>query len=244
MGAGWQRSEVRQPAIAMALSAMGPAILNAEARAAQAAGACLRRVPPARRVAVAKTITSVLDFARKDGTRAGCRGQLTCANAVGLFFATKSGTTESIAEMIAKELKDQDDIDVTPINMEDVKRLKDLTGYDGLVLGLPTWNTGADEARSDTAWDDMIEDIREMDFEDVPVAVFGCGDMKGHANNFCEAIEELHATFEGAGAKMLGYVPTSGYDGVIKGLLMPPKSISGDHFLGLPIDEGSQAAQT
>lgn len=30
---------------------------------------------------------------------------------------------------------------------------------DGLIVGAPTWNTGADEGRSGTAWDDVLVKI-------------------------------------------------------------------------------------
>ena len=30
----------------------------------------------------------------------------------------------------------------------------------GIIVGAPTWNTGADEARSGTAWDDVLEEIK------------------------------------------------------------------------------------
>ena len=33
----------------------------------------------------------------------------------------------------------------------------------GIIVGAPTWNTGADEARSGTAWDDVLEEIKGED---------------------------------------------------------------------------------
>ena len=34
-----------------------------------------------------------------------------------------------------------------------------LKNYDGLVVGAPTWNTGADEDRSGTSWDNKLSAI-------------------------------------------------------------------------------------
>ena len=44
--------------------------------------------------------------------------------------------------------KDISDVDVST-----------LVEYDGLVVGAPTWNTGADSERSGTGWDDILSDI-------------------------------------------------------------------------------------
>lgn len=46
-----------------------------------------------------------------------------------------------------------------PQDIGDVNLAK-LKDFDGLIVGAPTWNTGADEGRSGTAWDDVLEDIR------------------------------------------------------------------------------------
>merc|ERR1712187_675408 len=95
---------VQNPTIKMALSAMQPAMTMAEARAAKAAGAVLRSEPPFRRGMAAKGLMSTLNFAARDGFKAGCRGQL--------------------------------------------------------IIGTPTWHTGADEQRYGTRWDDLLEEIR------------------------------------------------------------------------------------
>merc|ERR1719388_620977 len=143
-------------------------------------------------------LSSMMRFAALDGARTGCRGNLQCVHAVGLFFGTQGGNTESVASTIAAE---------TGLEAVDVGGLDDassLAGYDGLIVGAPTWHTGADEQRTGTAWDDFFESLRGMDFAGKPVAVFGVGDSVGYGDNFCDAIEELHSTFESAGAKMLG----------------------------------------
>ena len=38
--------------------------------------------------------------------------------------------------------------------------LSTLSEYDALVVGAPTWNTGADTERSGTGWDNLLDDIR------------------------------------------------------------------------------------
>merc|ERR1712061_9867 len=114
----------------------------------------------------------------------------------------------------------------------------DLADFDGLIVGCPTWNTGADEYRSGTAWDDLLDDIKGTDLSDKPVAVFGCGDSEGYGDNFCDGIEELHDTFKSAGAKMVGYVDASSYQH------SESKSDKSGKFLGLPLDEDNESDLT
>ena len=104
---------------------------------------------------------------------------------------------------------------------------------------MPTWNTGADEARSSTAWDDMLDDIRGLDLCGKPVAIYGLGDQVGYGDNFCDAIEEMHSTFEAAGAKMIGYTDSGGYED-----FSDSKSVKDGKFLGLPLDQDNEDDMT
>merc|ERR1711988_1543582 len=116
--------------------------------------------------------------------------------AVGLLYATQTGNTETVAGYIASEAG-LEAADVGDYGAED------LTEFDGLIVGCPTWNTGADEYRSGTAWDDILDEIKEVDLAGKPVAVFGCGDSEGYGDNFCDGIEELHETFKAAEQRLL-----------------------------------------
>merc|ERR1719293_102348 len=154
--------------------------------------------------AAARTRAIALRLAAREGARAGCRGSRACLQAVGLLYSTQTGNTETVAEIIAEAAG----IEAMPIDDVDAA---DLAGYDGLIVGTPTWNTGADEFRSGTTWDDYLEEIKALDLKGKPVAVFGCGDSQGYGDNFCDAIEEMHSMLKAAGAKMLGAVDASGY---------------------------------
>merc|ERR1719327_2055517 len=131
---------------------------NAEARAIKAAAAGMRAQPLSGHAAAAKSwaYASAIGCAARDGARVGCRGSLACARAVGLFFGTQTGKTEEAATMIASE---------TGLEAADIGDVSaaDLAGFDGIIAGCPTWNTGADEQRSGTAWDDYLEEIRGLD---------------------------------------------------------------------------------
>jgi len=155
----------------------------------------------------------------------------TSCEAVGLFYATQTGNTETVATAIA-EASGLEATDVSDYGAED------LAGYDGLIVGAPTWNTGADEYRSGVAWDDLIDDIKAADFSGKTVAVFGCGDSAGYGENFCDCIEELHSTFKAAGATMVGAVDAGGYT------FDESKSNDGGKFVGCPFDEDNESDQT
>merc|ERR1712173_102218 len=155
------------------------------------------------------------------------KGRTAC-EAVGLLYASQTGNTETVAGYIAE---------AAGLEAEDVGDYgaEDLADFDGLLVGCPTWNTGADEYRSGTAWDDLLDDIKGVDLSGKPVAIFGCGDSQGYGDNFCDGIEELHETFAAAGAKMVGYVDSSGYQH------SESKSEKNGKFLGLPLDEDNES---
>jgi len=149
------------------------------------------------------------------------------ARAVGLIYSTQTGNTEEIADYLSEATG----LETTAV---DDLYASDLESYDGLIVGCPTWNTGADEYRSGTAWDDLLDDIKGLSLAGKPVAVFGCGDSQAYGDNFCDGIEELHDTFAAAGAKLIGYVPESGYT------YAESKSVRNGKFLGLPLDQDNE----
>ena len=151
--------------------------------------------------------------------------------ALGIFFSTQTGNTETVAGMIAEAAG------VEPTEIGEID-MADLAGYDGLIVGCPTWNTGADEMRSGTSWDDLLDDIKGVDLKGKTVAVFGCGDSGSYGDNFVDGIEELHDTFAAAGAKMVGYADSSGYSHT------ESKSERDGKFLGLPLDQDNEDDQT
>ena len=80
---------------------------------------------------------------------------------IGLYFGTQTGKTETVCGYIKDEFGDAvaDAIDVSK------KDLANFANLDGLICGIPTWNTGAENLRSGTAWDDLLEDIPDLDLK-------------------------------------------------------------------------------
>ncbi len=153
---------------------------------------------------------------------------------VGIYFATTTGKTEDIAERLHSLLNGAN----PPKDLSDLPDLSEFKDLDGLICGIPTWNTGADSERSGTAWDEMLEEIGEMDLSGKKVAIFGLGDSSTYTENFCDAMEELHSYFKKSGATMVGYVDKSNYN------FDESKSVFGDSFCGLPLDEDSESDMT
>jgi len=226
IGGAGETQAILNPATNM-IQPLRAQLQHAEARAFTAAAAGLRAQHLATRPAAlkARAYASAMHWAARDGARVGCRGQSTCVRAVGLFFGTSTGKTEEAADFIASAAG------LEAKSIDDVGEAKEFEGFDGIIAGVPTWNTGADEARSSTAWDDMLDDIRGLDLCGKPVAIYGLGDQVGYGDNFCDAIEEMHSTFEAAGAKMIGYTDSGGYED-----FSDSKSVKDGKFLGLPLD--------
>ena len=150
-----------------------------------------------------------------------------------IFFATSTGKTEDVADKLKELLPGTECKDVDNIGSATV-----LAEAEALICCVPTWNTGADEGRSGTAWDTYAEEIPSMDFSGKSVAIVGLGDSSSYSDYFCDAMEELYTAFLQAGAKLVGKVPTDGYT------FAESKSVIDGKFCGLAIDEDNESELT
>lgn len=160
--------------------------------------------------------------------------QLDMAAKVGIFFGTSTGSTESVADMIKEELGDDAD---GPFDVETLEgSVADNFGkYPALIVGTPTWNTGADVERSGTGWDEIYySSMQELSLQGKKVGVFGLGDQESYAENYADATGELHDVFQGLGCQMMGYTSQEGYEHE------DSKAIRGDKFCGLLCDMVNQ----
>ena len=147
-----------------------------------------------------------------------------------IFFATSTGKTSDIADQLKELLPDAGLQDV-----DEISSARELEVPGSLICCIPTWNTGADEARSGTAWDQCIEEIPSMSFAGKTIAIVGLGDSASYGDYFCDAMEELYTAFSKAGANIIGKVPTDGYT------FNESKSVLNGMFCGLPIDEDNES---
>lgn len=153
----------------------------------------------------------------------------TALNAVQMYYSTSTGNTETVAGYIAEA--------AGGIAFEDIGDATDgdVTGADGLIVGAPTWHTGADEQRSGTSWDDWLyETLPNLELDGKKVAIFGVGDQQSYGDNYCDAAGELYDLFTAKGCKVFGMTSQEGYDHV------ESKAIRDDKFVGLMCDEDNQ----
>lgn len=156
------------------------------------------------------------------------------AGKIGIFFGSSTGATEGVADLIAAEFGDDAEgpFEIDVIQGSVAKKFGD---FDALVVGTPTWNTGADSERSGTGWDEVYYgEMQDLNISGKKVAVFGLGDQISYSENYADASGELHDVFEDLGCTMIGYTSQDGYEHD------ESKAIRGDNFCGLLCDEVNQ----
>lgn len=168
---------------------------------------------------------------------------LTCLDAaVGIFYGTSTGSTSDAAEMIYEAFGE--DVAAEPVDVDtlDAGALAGVFGqHDALVVGTPTWNTGANTERSGTGWDELYYSkmpALQSQLNGKKVAVFGLGDQVSYAENYADATGELWDVFQVLGCTMLGAWSQEGYEHESS------KSIRGDKFCGLLLDAVNQEELT
>jgi len=153
---------------------------------------------------------------------------------IGVFFGSSTGNTEHVADLITQQIgpdaEGPYDIDTLrgSISSEFMK-------YDVLIVGTPTWNTGAEKERSGTGWDEVYYgEMQDLSIAGKSVAVFGLGDQSSYSENYADASGELHDVFKNLGCRMIGYTSQKGYEHD------DSKAIRGNKFCCLLLDQVNQ----
>lgn len=149
---------------------------------------------------------------------------------IGVFYGSSCGTTENIAQQIAKKL----DIDITAVHNVAQSSLTDLAPYEVLLLGSSTCGSG--DAQED--WDGFLSGMSKLDLSDKTIALFGCGDSSSFSDTFCGAIGVIYKELQGTKAKFIGSVDASGYT------FDDSSACIADKFVGLPLDDINEDDQT
>ena len=150
---------------------------------------------------------------------------------VGLFFGSDTGNTEAVSKMIQKKLGKK------MVDVKDIAKStkEEISEYDLLILGIPTWYYGENQCD----WDDFLPDLEEIDFTDKLVAIFGLGDQEDYAEYFCDAMGPLRDIVESKGAILVCHWHSDGYEfEASKGL------VDDNTFIGLCVDEDRQPELT
>lgn len=144
---------------------------------------------------------------------------------IGIFYASTTGATESLAQMIAAKLgvdsSDINDIESTTANPAD---------YDILLFG--SSSTGFGDLQY--AWEDYLKTLEKTDLSGKTVALFCCGDSYTYADSFCGAMRKIYDAIIDKGCKLVGRTSVDGYsttdsDAIIDG-----------EFVGLAIDSDNE----
>jgi len=158
---------------------------------------------------------------------------------IGVFFGSSTGATELAAELIVEKFGSE--IAEGPFEIDTLQGNlgKKLDEYEALIVGTPTWNTGADTERSGTGWDEVYYgEMQDLNVSGRKIAVFGLGDQMSYGENYADASGELYDVFENLGCKMMGHTSQEGYEHEAS------KAIRGSSFCGLLLDAVNQEDQT
>lgn len=151
---------------------------------------------------------------------------------IGIFYGSSTGTTESVANMIAGKLG------LSASDVHDVAKLTPdmVSAYDLLILGTSTWGDG--ELQDD--WYDGVKTLKASpDLKTKEIALFGCGDSESYADTFCDGIGVLYEELKDTGCTFLGnHVDPSDYN------YASSISVVDGRFVGLPLDEMNEPDKT
>ena len=134
----------------------------------------------------------------------------------GVFYGSTTGTTESVARMIANKLG------ISSGDVYDVSKLTaDVAGsYEALILGTSTWGDG--ELQDD--WYDGIKVLKGMDLS---------------GNTFCDGMGILFNELKDSGCRFIGTVPATDYT------YSSSVAVTDDGgFVGLAIDDINESDKT
>jgi flavodoxin I len=150
--------------------------------------------------------------------------------AIGLFYGTDTGNTERVAKRIKELVEGQTGAGTVDLLEIYKKKKEDMSKYDLLILGMPTWYDG--ELQGD--WEEFISEMQQINFAGKKVAFFGLGDQYGYASYFCDALGLFGDIAEKNGAQLAGFWPSAGYEHDYS------KAQRGDKFVGLCLDVDNQ----
>lgn len=147
---------------------------------------------------------------------------------IGLFYGSSTCYTEMTADKIRQILGDEY-IDIYNIADEP---LDTIDQYDQLIFGIPTWDFG--ELQED--WENIWDELDQIDFHGKTVAIYGQGDQVGYAEWFLDAVGFLWAKVVNLGAKSIGFWPIDGFKFDQSKALAPNQT----HFVGLGLDDENE----
>ena len=141
----------------------------------------------------------------------------------GIFYGSTTGTTESVARLIA------DKLGIAPADVHEVTKLDTALAesYEALILGTSTWGDG--ELQDD--WYDGLKVLQGAHLSGKVVALFGCGDSESYSDTFCDALGLIYEALLPTGCTFIGACDPDGCDATASRLCREGR------FVGLAVDE-------
>jgi len=152
---------------------------------------------------------------------------------IGMFYGSTTGNTETAADLIKKEF-DKIDADILEVFNVAGDRVSKMMDFDYLILGSSSWGDG--ELQDD--WDDVWDQMDDLDLSGKKVALFGLGDQFGFSDTFQDALKVLADKVKELGGELVGLWPNEGYE------FDDSAALVGEKFLGLSLDEDNQSDLT
>lgn len=148
----------------------------------------------------------------------------------GIFYGSTTGTTESVARLIA------DKLGIAPADVHEVTQLNTALAesYDALILGTSTWGDG--ELQDD--WYDGLKVLQGAHLSGKIVALFGCGDSESYSDTFCDAMGLLYEGLKDSGCTFVGAVDDSDYT------YSASVAAADGKFVGLALDDVNESDRT
>lgn len=148
----------------------------------------------------------------------------------GIFYGSTTGTTESVARLIA------DKLGIAPADVHEVSKVDTalVESYDALILGTSTWGDG--ELQDD--WYSSLQVLQGADLSGKIVALFGCGDSESYPDTFCDGIGLLFENLKDSGCIFVGAVDDSDYT------YSASVAATDGKFVGLALDDVNESDRT
>ena len=150
----------------------------------------------------------------------------------GFFYGSTTCYTELAAEKIRDSINESYGSNIVSIHDISLDSIQRMGEYSYLILGIPTWDFG--ELQED--WEEIWDDLDDIDLSGITVALYGLGDQIGYPKWFQDALGFLWEKVIAQGAQTVGKWPNQGFR------FEESKALTVDekYFVGLPLDDENQ----
>ncbi len=147
-----------------------------------------------------------------------------------LIYWPKKGNVENTAKKISTHFEPEG-MDIFTISEIEAAKL---ANYDFLIFGGSTIGADNWEDTHTSKWHSFFEDLKTVNLQGKTAAIYGLGDQVLYPEHFVDAMAVIRDELTAAGARVIGNWPVENYEHT------DSKSVEGDHFIGLALDDDQQ----